>query len=267
MDKEIAVNLGSESAEGSSKAPSMSPLQKEISEGGGFLKYVKIQVGDRGVLSFVFFELYHMLVMSVSGALGLILRRVLGPLFLKSCGKGLVIGKSVVLRQPGEIEIGNNVVVEDYSTLEVRSKNNSKTGIRLADHSFIGRNTIVVAKQGYIHLDRAVNIGSHCRIATQSMVEIGESTLVAAYSYIGPGNHKIADDLNPIIEQGMENKGGVKIGANCWIGTRATILDGVTIGDNSVVGAHSLVTKNVPPNTIVAGVPARELSKRFEQKS
>ena len=55
----------------------------------------------------------------------------------------------------------------------------------------------------------------------------------------------------------MDIKGGVEIGENCWIGARVTILDGVKIGNNSVVGAHSFVNKDVPENVVVAGCPAK----------
>jgi acetyltransferase-like isoleucine patch superfamily enzyme len=120
----------------------------------------------------------------------------------------------------------------------------------------------VVAKEGDIKLEAGANIGSYCRIATQSGIRIGESTLVGAYTYIGPGNHVIdSSDPTPMIARGMEKLGGVDIGANVWIGAKATILDGVKIGDGAVIGAHSLVREDVPPHTIVAGTPAKVIRK------
>jgi acetyltransferase-like isoleucine patch superfamily enzyme len=91
-------------------------------------------------------------------------------------------------------------------------------------------------------------------------VEIGESTLVAAFSYIGPGNHKRGDGTKALIEEEMEIKGGVKIGARCWIGAHTTILDGVTIGDDAIVGAHSMVREDVPAGATVVGVPAKKIA-------
>ena len=57
----------------------------------------------------------------------------------------------------------------------------------------------------------------------------------------------------------MEDKGGVEIGKNVWIGTKATILDGVRIGDNAIIGAYSLVNKDVPSGNKVVGIPARKI--------
>jgi len=62
-------------------------------------------------------------------------------------------------------------------------------------------------------------------------------------------------------------KGPIVIGNDVWIGYRAIILSGVTIGDGAVVGAGSVVTKDVPPYTVVAGNPAREIKKRFDDKT
>jgi acetyltransferase-like isoleucine patch superfamily enzyme len=84
--------------------------------------------------------------------------------------------------------------------------------------------------------------------------------LIAAYAYIGPGNHQLDEEGKPLIAENMVKKGGVTIGDNAWIGTRATILDGVTIGKNAVVGAHSLVREDVPEGAVVAGTPAKRLS-------
>jgi virginiamycin A acetyltransferase len=65
------------------------------------------------------------------------------------------------------------------------------------------------------------------------------------------------------VAEAWDNKGDTVIGSDVWIGYEAVILQGVHIGDGAIVGARAVVTKDVPPYTIVGGVPARELSKRF----
>ena len=66
------------------------------------------------------------------------------------------------------------------------------------------------------------------------------------------------------IRQAWDNKGDIVIGNDVWIGYEAVVLSGVTIGDGAIVGSRAVVTKDVPPYTIVAGVPARPIRKRFE---
>ncbi|NMC63302.1 MAG: acyltransferase [SAR324 cluster bacterium] len=152
------------------------------------------------------------------------------------------------------MELGSRVMLDDYSVLDIRGRSG---GIQIGDYVSIGRFTTVVAKEAQISISDGVNIGSYCRIATQSKIEIGSSTLFAAYCYIGPGNHQQGDEETPLISRAMEIKGGVKIGAHCWFGAHTTVLDGVSIGEGSIIGAHSLVRSDIPPHVIAAGVPAK----------
>ncbi|MBX7143491.1 MAG: acyltransferase [Oligoflexia bacterium] len=131
--------------------------------------------------------------------------------------------------------------------------------MKLGSHVSIGRYTAIVSKDAQIEFGSAVNIGSHCRIASQSSVSIGESTLVAAYAYIGAGNHQRGDEERPLITREMDIKGGVSIGKHAWIGAHATIMDGVTIGDGAIVGAHSFVKDDIPAGATALGCPARVL--------
>ncbi len=245
-----------------SSAPALSRQQKHFS-GGGLSKYRSFLTGDAGWAGFVGFELYNLFFANLPTALGFAARKALLPVFLKGCGSGLVLGRGVTVRRPADIVFGRGVILDEHSVLDIREEGGREPlGIELGDHVLIGRFSILVAKGGQIILKSGCNISSQCRIATQSKVVIGESTLVAAYAYIGPGNHAVDSGDIPMIEQSMDIRGGVTIGKNCWIGARATVLDGVTIGDNAIIGAHSLVLKDVPANAIVAGTPAKILRYR-----
>lgn len=245
------------------EAPSLSPQQARFQGGKGPLSaYRALAVGEQASLLYLLgYECYTLLAAPLPGLLGFAGRALLVRSLLKSCGHAPRIGKSVTIRQPRRIRFGENVLVDDYAVLDVRTTGpGSSAEIELGDYALIGRGTIIAAKEGTIRLGRAVNISSGCRIATETSVTIGESTLIAAYAYIGPGNHRRDDEGRPQIDAGMELKGGVSIGAHCWIGARATILDGVTIGDNAIVGAHSFVREDVPAGAVVAGTPARRLA-------
>ena len=101
-------------------------------------------------------------------------------------------------------------------------------GLTLGKHTDIGAYTLLVARHG-IFIEDEVQIGSHCAVYSHSTID--------------------------------GKKGKVTLKRNCRIGTHSSIMPGVTVGENAVVGAHSFVTKDVAPNTVVAGVPARNLKK------
>lgn len=69
------------------------------------------------------------------------------------------------------------------------------------------------------------------------------------------------------ITKAWDNKGNIIIGNDVWIGYGAVILSGVTVGDGAIIGARAVVTKDVPPYTIVGGVPARQIRKRFDEET
>ena len=107
-----------------------------------------------------------------------------------------------------------------------------------------------------IHLGKNVFINSGCCFQDQGGIEIGDGTLIGHQVVIATLNH----DLRPQSRADMFPK-KVKIGKNVWIGAHATILQGVIIGDNSVVAAGAVVTKDVPTNTVVGGVPAKTIKQ------
>ena len=103
-----------------------------------------------------------------------------------------------------------------------------------------------------IKLGKHVFINSGCCFQDQGGIEIGDNVLIGHQTVIATLNH----DLNPE-KRGDMLPAPVKIGNNVWIGSHSTILAGVSIGDNAVIAAGAVVTKDVPPNTVAAGVPAR----------
>ena len=201
-------------------------------------------------------DLQNFLFGNLPGVLGYALRSLTQPFFLKSCGRRPAIGRQVQIRNPKAVVFGNKILIDDYAILDPQGEN---ARLEFANTVSVGKYSLIVAKKGLIKLASGVNIASHCRIATESSIEIDESTLIAAYCYIGPGNHQRGD--GPLIEQPMDHRGGVKIGKHVWIGARATIMDGVTIGDGAIVAAHSFVNKDVPAGATVAGTPARIISE------
>ncbi len=107
-----------------------------------------------------------------------------------------------------------------------------------------------------ITVGKNVFINSCCKFQDQGGIVIGNGVLIGHNVTLATLNH----DERPQFRQNIYPK-PIKIGNNVWIGSNATVLQGVTIGDGAIIGANALVTHNVPENTIVAGVPARILRK------
>ncbi len=96
-------------------------------------------------------------------------------------------------------------------------------------------------------------------VASQELVEIGDHCMLANGCFVSDANHRFDDRELPITWQGFESKGPTRIGNNCWLGVGVVVTSGVTIGERCVIGANSVVTKDVPPYSIAAGAPARVL--------
>jgi maltose O-acetyltransferase len=117
--------------------------------------------------------------------------------------------------------------------------------------------------EGRLHIGDRVNLMSPCRIGGSSKykVTIGSDTWIAPNAYIVPTTHAYKRRDLIITEQGTCG-GDITIGADCWIGINAVISPGVTIGIGAVIGANSVVTKDIPEYAVAVGAPARVISYR-----
>ena len=111
------------------------------------------------------------------------------------------------------------------------------------------------------------SIGKHGSLAAINRVEIGKNVLFARYVHITDHSHGYEDITRPISVQPLISKEPVIIEDDCWLGFSCEILSGVHIGRHSVVAARAVVTKDVPPYSIVAGNPARVVKQyNFESQ-
>ena len=104
-----------------------------------------------------------------------------------------------------------------------------------------------------------INLG--CMLAAAERIEIGAHCMFANYCFLTDADHRFDDPERPITWQGMNPKGPVVIGDNCWFGTNVVVTGGVKIGDRTVVGANSVVTHDLPGGVIAAGAPAKVLKE------
>jgi len=114
---------------------------------------------------------------------------------------------------------------------------------------------------GRIAIGRRVFLGPYVVVYGHGGVDIGDHTLVSMHCCILSSNHTVPD-RNSIIRNEPDVMLPTKIGRDVWLGAGAKILGGVTIGDGSVIGAGAVVTKDIPPYSIAAGVPATVIGTR-----
>ncbi len=134
---------------------------------------------------------------------------------------------------------------------------------------FIGQSCILdrdmtIETHGILIIGDRVIFGHHCTIGVREKVEIGEDTMIGELVSIRDHDHCFESLDQPIRTQGMKVS-PVKIGRDVWIGGKATVLRGVTIGSHAVVGANAVVTRDVPEHAIVVGVPARIIGYRNDK--
>lgn len=120
-----------------------------------------------------------------------------------------------------------------------------------------------------------VRLGADCSVQNYTMlvgygnadspdglIWIGDGVRIAAHGMMIAGNHRFDDPDRPIRQQGIK-AAPIRIEDDVWIGGRVNIMAGVTIGRGSVIGAGSVVTKDIPPGSVAVGIPARVVKRRF----
>lgn len=203
---------------------------------------MKVVIRKIVVLILSFFKLFYSkkLLYKFKGFITLI-RSTWYGLFIAKTGNNVLFKSSFFLYGGDCISIGNNVIFEKNCVLTAWSNYN---GQKMSPH---------------------INIGSNCRfgeynhITSTNCITIGDGLLTGRWVTITDNSHGKSDYslLNiPPAERSMYSKGEVIIGNNVWIGDKATILPGVKIGDGVIIGANSVITKDVPSYSIATGNPA-----------
>jgi len=154
---------------------------------------------------------------------------------MKKYGKKSFIHPLASIRSHKRIIIGNNVIINKNVIIWVES-------ISFGDNIQINPNTCIYGR-----------------------VIIGNNVMIAPNCMIAAGNHGIEVNNEPMILQKCTTKGPIRIGDDVWIASNSVLLDGIKIGSGAIVGAGSVVTKDVPPMAIVIGNPARVVRYRDDK--
>lgn len=236
-------------------------IQHEAGKGGKsrLRQYQDLIIGNRSMWFLAKYEIITLLFSRMPGALGIFLRKIFYPMIMGEVGKGVVFGADVWLRHPMKIQIGDGTIVDDGALLDAKGSENR--GIRIGRNCYIGRGSVLSCKEGDITLEDYANISTWCNISSNSSIVIGKKTLLGPYTSIFATMHNFDDPGKDILDQGWSSE-GVRVGRNCWLGARVSVLDGVEIGDNTIVGTGAVVTKSLPGNVIAMGTPAEPKKER-----
>ena len=179
------------------------------------------------------------------------------------------VGKNVTIRCASKFHFLGNAMIHDFCYIDAYSKN----GIQVGQNVSIGKNTHIECS-GSIHhkgeglvIGDNVGIGSFCFFGCAGGIEINADTIMGNFVSFHSENHNFAELDIPIRLQGVNHQ-GIKVGSNCWIGSKVTILDGANIEDGCIIAAGAVVKAGIyNENGIYGGIPAKFLKNRFEGTS
>jgi acetyltransferase-like isoleucine patch superfamily enzyme len=223
-------------------------------------RYQQRVLASERLYDLIYYEIATLIAGGLSGAIGYLLRKRLYARLFKSCGHNVIIGRGVTFRHPDRIGIGSRVAVDDYALLDAQGS--GIEGIQISNEAIISRNCVIQGKTGPVTLKERADIGVNTIISSVSGITIGKDTLIAGHCYIGGARYNWQRTDIPMSQQGQHTKGPIVIGDDVWIGAGAAILDGVTIGNGSIIAAGAVVTDTVPDYVIAAGIPCKTLRKR-----
>jgi acetyltransferase-like isoleucine patch superfamily enzyme len=133
--------------------------------------------------------------------------------------------------------------------------------LRIGRWAWIGHGSKIRVHEGEVSIGAKTVMGQECTISAYQRVEIGRECIVADRVMLIDFDHGVVEVERPIRLQGIYKR-DVRVGCNVWIGYGACLLRGVSVGHNSIVGTNAVVTRAVPENAVVGGVPARILRMR-----
>ena len=230
----------------------MPPDQKK-----SYFSYINSRFNNEWSKSNTAITLYRMLIY--------LLRGFWHRLFFGSASGLVFVGKGASIRYAKYLNVGKDFIVEDYA--EVNCMAYKK--IMIGDRVTIGKFALVRPTNSYggsigegLKIGNNSSIGPYAYIGCSGMIEIGDNVMMSPRVSIYAENHVFDRTDITIKDQGVKRE-FVKIEDDCWIAANSIILAGVTIGKGSIIAAGSVVTRDVPPYSIVAGVPATVIKSRI----
>lgn len=231
--------------------------------GSALKKYQAVMVGSESLWATLYYEICIWFAY-VPGAAGLLLRKIFWPRMFQHCGQGVQFGYGIILRHPGRISLGNNVVISEYCILDARNHQEAIT-ILIGNDVILASAVCLSAKGGTIKVGDQSGIGTKTTIQSTNNcpTSIGADNIIGPHCYLVAGGNYHMDQLDvPIRKQGIKADKGCHLHDNVWLGGQVSVLGDVVMEPGSVAATGAVVTQNVAENTIVGGVPAKTIRVR-----
>ncbi len=182
-----------------------------------------------------------------------IIRGLYKRLFLQEAHGLFLVGKNVQITHGRHIRCGKNVKFEDFAEIHGLCSE----GLNFGDYVTISRGVMIRPSSYYggdygigLTIGEHSSIGPYGYVGCSGRITIGKNVMFGPKCSLFAENHVFSDTEKDIKSQGVSQK-GITIEDDCWIGSNCIILDGVTIGKGSVIGAGTLVTKNIPAGSVI----------------
>lgn len=195
------------------------------------------------------------------------IRGIKARLFLNEARGLFLLGKHVQISHAYNIICGKNVKFEDY--VEIQGLSSEK--IIIGDYVTLGRGGMIRPSSYYgrdlgkgIEIGKNSSIGPYGYVGCSGKIKIGNNVMFGPKCSLFAENHNFRDNLQSIKSQGVNQK-GIIIEDDCWIGSNVIILDGVTVGKGSVIGAGTVITNNIPRGSIVIDKKDKNIRNRLEK--
>lgn len=241
---------------------------KLSTDDGGIIYGLRLYLSRQadGIVRYILEQLFYLLFGWIPTLVGIGVRGLSYRLILNMRG-WVAIENNVRLRFANHIHLENGVYLDQNTYLHA-----CPNGIHIGQNTIIMHGAVLhvynfrdIPHSG-IWIGKESLIGEYTVIRGQGGVHIGDRVYTSPYTQIIAVNHIFADPETPFVEQGITAE-GIYIEDDVWLGAGAVITDGVRVGKGAVVAAGAVVTKDVPPNTVVGGVPARIIKTITKKKA
>ena len=191
------------------------------------------------------------------------LRGLLFQARLRSCGDRFFLGRHTNILFPSHLSVGRNVAIGDFAFMSCIGRRGVSLGsnVRIREFSLVQVTSQLTNPGEGLLVGDATYIGPHCILGAGGGITMGRDVTLGAYVQLLAENHTFADPGVPVSDQGVSRQ-GIIIEDGCWLGNSVIVLDGVRIGERTVIGAGSVVTKSIPAEAVAAGNPARVIRER-----